>query len=74
MSPYLHQVPRLELGRLTARATFQDPDVRLVQSLQDPPALHLQEAGVLVILEFTDRERLEHFQNRLAHLRLGGER
>lgn len=70
MKPELSLLPSLVLGTLKACATFQDPDVRLTERRGQPPAVHLEEGGVLVVLEFPDRESLERFQRRLAHLHL----
>lgn len=70
MKPELALVPTLEMGTLTACATFQDPDVRLTAPHGRPPAVRLEEAGVVVVLEFPDRESLARFQRRVAHLHL----
>lgn len=70
MKPELTLLPTLEMGRLTASATFQEPDIQLVERRGQPPTLQLEEGGVLVVLEFPDRESLARFQRRLAHLHL----
>lgn len=69
MSPALDIGPSLEMGTLRAAATFQDPDVRLTHTEERPACLRMEEGGVVVELEFPDRQSLARFQRRVASLK-----
>ena len=60
--------PTLETGTLTANATFQDPDVRLVGAGGEVPVVRIEEGGVVVVLEFPDLDCLTRFVRRLSRL------
>jgi hypothetical protein len=60
--------PALETGTLTAHATFQDPDLRLVDGGETCPAVRIEEGGVTVLLEFPDRDALARFIRRFSRL------
>ncbi len=62
--------PALELGLMKAAASLQDPEVTLSPWDGDMPTLCIEEGGVVVELEFPDRESLRRFQQRIAELRL----
>lgn len=70
MKAELTRTPRLDVGTLTACASFQNPDVSLTAAHGHPPSVRLEEGGVVVVLEFPDREALARFQRRLAHVHL----
>jgi len=61
--------PTLELGLMKARAMLQDPEVSLSPWDAQMPVLCIEEGGVVVELEFPDREALARFQHRIAALR-----
>lgn len=61
--------PTLELGLMKARAMLQDPEVSLSPWDAQMPVLCIEEGGVVVELEFPDREALARFQRRIAALR-----
>ncbi len=70
MTPELAILPTMEMGSLRAEAYFQDPDVQITRSRDDDPALQLEEAGIVMVLSFVDRESLRRFLYRLSHLSL----
>ena len=53
-APSLVPTLALEMGTLTARATLQDPVVRLDAPENGPALLTLEEGGVRLDLEFPD--------------------
>jgi len=61
--------PTLELGLMKATASLQDPEVSLSPWDAQMPVLCIEEGGVVVELEFPDREALARFQRRIAALR-----
>lgn len=67
MKPALLTGLALDRATLTARATLEEPDVRLEA---DPgPVLVVEEAGARLELAFTDTDCLERFQQRVAGVR-----
>lgn len=68
MKPQMALMPTLETSSLQAVARFQEPDVQLTHVLGSPPAVQLEEGGVVVVLEFSDRDALGRFLRRLTHL------
>lgn len=62
-------MPALESGFMRATATLQDPVVTLLACGSSPPILCIEEAGVVVELEFPDAESLARFQERVAAVR-----
>ncbi len=66
--------PTLETGTLTANATLQDPDVRLVERGEGAPCVRIEEGGVIVVLEFPDLDCLTRFARRMARLPVPGRR
>ena len=61
--------PALELGLMKATASLQDPEVSLSPWDAEMPVLCIEEGGVVVELEFPDREALARFQRQVAALR-----
>ena len=61
--------PVLELGLMKACASLQDPEVSLSPWDSQMPVLCIEEGGVVVELEFPDREALARFQRCVAALR-----
>ena len=68
MKPGMWMAPMLEMGTMTATATFEDPDVRLVGVGEEVPAVRIEEGGVAVVMEFPDRHCRTRFLRRLARL------
>jgi hypothetical protein len=60
--------PTLELGLMKATASLQDPEVSLSPWDARMPTICIEEGGVIVELEFPDRESLRRFQDRVAAL------
>ena len=48
MKAELTRTPRLDVGTLTACASFQNPDVSLTAAHGHPPSVRLEEGGVVV--------------------------
>lgn len=70
MKPQLDVGLALELGSLSARASLQDPDVR-VEALEDgPTTLTIEEGGVRLDLDFPDSSAVARFRRRLGRVRL----
>ena len=67
-APQLLLTPALEGGLLKASATVQDPDVRLSCWGGQMPVLTIEEGGVVIEVEFADRDALLRFQHRVAAL------
>ena len=55
----------LDLGTLTARASLQDPMVRVEALVDGPAVLTLEEGGVRLDLEFPDLSCVERLFRRL---------
>ena len=70
MRPRMRLTPTLEAGLLKASATVQDPDVRLSEAEDEMPVLTIEDGGVVIELEFADRDGLHRFQRRVAELAL----
>jgi len=70
----LRQIPTLEMGFMRATATLQDPIVTISAKDADPLTLCIEEAGVVVELEFPDLESLARFQERVAAVRCAEDR
>lgn len=68
MRPRMRLTPTLEAGLLKASATVQDPDVRLSEAEDEMPVLTIEDGGVVIELEFADRDGLHRFQRRVAEL------
>lgn len=67
MTPRLVTGPALDRATLLARATLEDPDVRIAA---DPgTVLVVEEAGARLELAFTDAVCLARFQQRVAAAR-----
>lgn len=64
-APSLVPTLALEMGTLTARATLQDPVVRLDAPENGPALLTLEEGGVRLDLEFPDLACVERFYRRI---------
>jgi hypothetical protein len=65
----LRQVPTLAFGLTRTIATLQDPVVTVSDRESDPLTLCIEEAGVVLELEFPDAESLARFQSRVAAAR-----
>jgi hypothetical protein len=65
----LRQVPTLAFGLTRTIATLQDPVVTVSDRESDPLTLCIEEAGVVLELEFPDTESLARFQSRVAAAR-----
>ena len=63
----------LERGTMRARATLQDPDVRVEQPLDASPHVCIDEGGVVLELAFPDLISIYRFQQRVARLRPYGD-
>ena len=74
MKPELDISACIEMGRLRAAATFEDPILELRQGEDQPSCLRLEEGGVVVDLEFPDSRSLARFQRRMAALAARGGR
>ena len=68
MGPRMLLAPALGPGLLKASATVQDPDVRLSCWDAQMPVLTIEEGGVVIELEFADRDGFLRFQRRVASL------
>lgn len=68
VGPRMLLAPGLEPGLLKASATVQDPDVRLSCWDAQMPVLAIEEGGVVIELEFADRDGFLRFQRRVAAL------
>jgi len=66
--PCLQLAQTFEHGLLEARAFVQDPDVRLAGWDAWMPVLLIEEGGVVIELEFADRDSFHRFQRRVAAL------
>ncbi len=70
MKPALVTGLAQERGTLTARATLEDPDVRLDVPDGAPPTLTIEEGGVRVDLAFPDTDCIRRFQLRVGRVPL----
>jgi len=68
MKPRLALIPAQLHGFLKVSATVGTPEVRLAAYNQEMPVLQIEEAGIVVELEFTDQRGLEAFARRVAAL------
>jgi hypothetical protein len=59
-----------ERGTLTARATVEDPDVRLDAEPGDAPTLTIEEGGVTVTLAFPNTDCVRRFTRRVGRVRV----
>ena len=59
-----------ERGTLTARATLEDPDIRLDVPEGAAPTLTIEEGGVRVDLAFPDTDCIRRFQRRMGRVPL----
>ena len=65
----LRQIPTLDFGMTRTIATLQDPVVTVSDRETDPLTLCIEEAGIMLELEFPDGESLARFQQRVAAAR-----
>ena len=65
----VRQIPTITSGLTRTIATLQDPVVTVSLQKTDPPTLCIEEAGVVLELEFPDPESLTRFQERVAAVR-----
>lgn len=63
-----------DAGTLTARATFEDPEVRLEPGRDAPPVLTIEEGGVRVDLAFPDLDCVRRFVRRVGGVPLDADR
>ena len=68
MIPRLATLVTQERGSLSARATLEDPDVRLEQPDGAAPVLTIEEGGVRVDLAFPDTDCIRRFQLRVGRV------
>jgi hypothetical protein len=68
MKPALVTGLAQERGTLTARATLEDPDVRLDAPDGAAPTLTIEEGGVRVDLAFPDTDCIRRFQRRVGRV------
>lgn len=68
MKPRLALVPAQLHGFLKVSATVASPVVRLAACSADMPVLQIEEAGIVIELEFHDRRSLEEFSRRVGGL------
>lgn len=68
MKPQLALMPAQLHGFLKVSASVGTLDVRLAAFNDDMPVLQLEEAGIVVELEFMDRDGLEAFARRVSAL------
>ena len=66
MKPALLQTLAQDRGTLTARATVEDPDVRVDVPADAAPTLTIEEGGVRVDLAFPDTDCIRRFQRRVG--------
>jgi len=66
MKPVLLTTLAQERGTLTARATLEDPDVRLDLPKGAAPTLIVEEGGVRLDLAFSDTTCIRRFQRRVG--------
>jgi hypothetical protein len=62
----LRQIPTLEYGQSKTCASLHFPDVTLSNNEPELPTLCIEEAGVVLELEFPDAAALLRFQQRVA--------
>jgi hypothetical protein len=55
-------------GTLSARATLEDPDVRLKAEPGEPATLTIEEGGVSLALEFPDADCVRRFKRRVGRV------
>ena len=65
----LTQIPTLAFGLTRTIATLQDPIVTVSLQASDSPTICIEEAGVVLELEFPDPESMARFQERVAAAR-----
>jgi len=68
MKPRMALVPAQLHGFLKVNTTLGDPSVRLAAFNDEMPVLQIEEAGIVIELEFTDRSGLEAFARRVQAL------
>lgn len=68
MKPALTTTLAQDRGTLTARATLEDPDVRLDTPDGEAPTLTIEEGGVRVDLAFPDADCIRRFQRRVGRV------
>ena len=68
MKPHLATTLAQDAGSLTARATFEDPDVRLDPAADAPAVLTVEEGGVRVDLAFPNLTCIRRFQRRVGRV------
>lgn len=66
MSPRLATTLAQDAGSLTARATLEDPDVRLDHTVDGLAVLTIEEGGVRVDLAFPNVTCVRRFQRRVG--------
>ncbi len=70
-APSLEPILAMELGSLSARATFQEPMVRLEATSDGPALLVLEEGGVRIDLELPDVDCVARLYRRIRREVLG---
>lgn len=65
----LRQMPTLEFGQTRTFASLQFPEVTLSTNAPDLPTICIEEAGVILELEFPDAGTFARFQQRISALR-----
>lgn len=68
MKPALVTMLAQERGTLSARATLEDPEVRLDAQPGEPATLTIEEGGVRLDLAFPDVRCVRRFQRRVGHV------
>ena len=68
MTPRMALVPAQLHGFLKVNATLGNPEVRLAAFNDEMPCLQVEEAGIVLELEFLDRSGLEEFARRILAL------
>lgn len=74
MRPLLATTLAQDAGTLTARATFEDPDVLLDAAADGAPTLRIEEGGVRVDLAFPDLDCVRRFVRRVGGVPLAADR
>lgn len=70
MKPALVTGLAQERGTLTAKATLEDPDVRVDAPEGHAPVLTIEEGGVRVDLAFPDTDCIRRFARRVGRVRV----
>lgn len=68
MKPRLVTGLAQDRGTLSARATLEDPDVRLDAEPGEPATLTIEEGGVSLALEFPDTDCVRRFKHRVGRV------